>query len=114
MYQGRVRHLNTEHHLVKYYIKIGDVELVCCVTEAQLADELYEICDSGQRRNLGLRFYNDCAFPDGRFYKTPCFEQDCVVQILTSDKDHSFDSIVPSENAPSLQVVSMTTVLCNP
>jgi len=97
---GRVRHLNIKHHLVKCYIQIGDVELVYCVTEAQLADELTKECDSGQRRNLGLRFYNDCIFPDGRFYKTACFEQDCVVQILHSDKDHSFDSIVQSETAP--------------
>ena len=97
---GRVRHLNIKHHLVKCYIQIGDVELVYCVTEAQLADELTKECDSGQRRNLGLRFYNDCIFPDGRFYKTACFEQDCVVQILDSDKEHSFASIVHSAPAP--------------
>jgi hypothetical protein len=30
---------------------------------------------------LGHRFYNDCVFEDGRFYKTPCYEHDHEVRI---------------------------------
>jgi len=79
---GRVRHLNIKHHLVKCYIQIGTVELIYCCTEAQLGDALTKICDAAQRRNLGYRFYNDCIFPNGRFYKHPCFEASCKVEIF--------------------------------
>ena len=78
---GRVRHLNIRHHMVKCYIQIGDILLIYCCTEAMLADAQTKICDAAQRQNLGLRFYCDSIFPDGRFYKTACFEKDCVVRI---------------------------------
>ena len=82
---GRVRHLCIRHHMVKCYIQIGDVDLIYCVTEAQLGDVMTKICDASQRLNLGLRFYNDCIFPDGRYYKVECYERDCVVRVATSD-----------------------------
>jgi hypothetical protein len=78
---GRVRHLNIKHHMIKCYVQIGDISLVYCVTESMLADCFTKICDAAQKRNLGLRFYNDCVFDDGRFYKHPCYEHDCIVRI---------------------------------
>jgi hypothetical protein len=81
---GRVRHLGIRHHLVKCYIQVGEVHLVYCITESMLADAFTKICDAAQRRNLGLRFYNDCIFEDGRFYKHPCLEHDCVVRVISS------------------------------
>ena len=81
---GRVRHLNIRQHMIKCYIQIGDVELVYCCTEAFLADLYTKICGAEQRRNLGHRFYNDCVFSDGRFYKTPCYEHDHEVRITIS------------------------------
>ena len=79
---GRVRHLAFRTHLIKCYIQIGDIRLIYCVTEAMLADCLTKICDAAQRKNLGLRFYNDCIFDDGRFYQTPCYERSCRVEIF--------------------------------
>jgi len=82
---GRVRHLCIRHHMVKCYIQIGDIDLIYCVTEAQLGDVMTKICDASQRLNLGLRFYNDCIFPEGRCYKVECHERDCVVRVATPD-----------------------------
>ena len=97
---GRVRHLNIRHHLVKCYIQIGEIDLIYCVTEAMLGDLLTKCVDAAQKRNLGLRFYNDCIFPDGRFYKFHCFESDCVVRIATSA------DFIPTTNFPLIPVPS--------
>ena len=70
--------------MVKCYIQIGDIVLVYCVTESMLADCFTKICDAAQKRNLGLRFYNDCIFENGRLYKHPCYEHDCIVRIITN------------------------------
>jgi len=83
---GRIRHLNIRYHMVKCYVQIGDIELTYCCTEAELADALTKIMDAHQRRCLGARYYNDCIFPDGRFYKVACFEFDCTIKIVTDDK----------------------------
>ena len=83
---GRVRYLSIKHHMVKCYIQIGEITLVYCVTEDMLADCCTKICDAAQKRNLGLRFYNDCVFEDGRFYKHPCYEHDCVVRIFKKEQ----------------------------
>jgi len=98
---GRVRHLNIRNHMVKCYIQIGDIELVYCTTESCLADAFTKICDAEQRRNLGLRFYNDCVFEDGRFYKTACFEDDCVVRITCTAQSTKPQIMLPIVTLPS-------------
>ena len=65
-----------------------------------LGDLLTKCVDAAQKRNLGLRFYNDCIFPDGRFYKFHCFESDCIVRIATSA------DFIPRTNFPLLPVPS--------
>jgi len=115
---GRVRHLNIRNHMIKCYIQIGDIELVYCCTEACLADLCTKICDAEQRRNLGHRFYNDCVFSDGRFYKTPCYEHDHEVRITISAQplvsNNTSTSLQPSLVSPEWTVTQLDRDLPNP
>ena len=60
---GRVRHLDIRTHVVRCYISLGEVELIWCCTEEELADIFTKIVSSAQDDRLAHRFYNDCTFP---------------------------------------------------
>ena len=59
---GRVRHLDIRTHMVRCYISLGEVELIWCCTEEELADIFTKIVSSAQDDRLAHRFYNDCIF----------------------------------------------------
>ena len=57
---GNVRHLSIRYNLVRFYVTIGEVEMVYCVTEEMIADLLTKIVLGTQDNRLTIRFYNLC------------------------------------------------------